>query len=70
MFYSQAKPGDIIITNGKDNHMSRKLGFAPCEIVKSVKIYESRGLGPLVNIQFESGNGILGKPEIELEIET
>ena len=65
--YDEVKVGDLIFTNGKDNHMFRKLKFNEVETVVEVEKYESKGNGPLVLVKFESLNSTLGFPNRELE---
>lgn len=65
--YDQVQKNDKIFTNGKDNHMRRKLGFDEIEIVKDIKSYVSKGNGLLVQVNFESGRATLGFSERNLE---
>lgn len=65
--YFDVKVGGKIFTNGKDNHMFRKLGFNEVETVASVNTYLSKGNGFLCEIKFESGNITLGFPDRTLE---
>lgn len=69
--YDEIKVGNKIFTNGKDNHMFRKLKFEEIEIVKSVQIGEPSKLNNnliIVSIQFESGNGTYGYKDRVLEL--
>lgn len=65
--YSEVQVGDKIFTNGKDNHMFRKLKFLETETVSSAEKYLSKGNGVLYKIMFESGQGTLGFPDRVLE---
>lgn len=61
--YEDVQVKDKIFTNGKDNHMFRKLKFNEIEVVKEIKKYLSKGNGQLVQVEFESGNKSLGFPD-------
>ena len=65
--YSEAQIGDKIFTNGRDNHMFRKLNFQEIEIVSNVEKYLSNGAGKLIKIDFESKNATLGIFDRNLE---
>ncbi len=66
--YQNIKIGDKIFTNGKDNHAFRKLNFQEIETVKVIESYESRGVGLLFKITYESGNQTLGIFDRVLEV--
>ncbi len=65
--YDSINPGDKIFTNGKDNHMFRKLKFEEIEEVKEVNNYLTRNDKRMFLVLFASGDKTYGWGDRVLE---